>query len=767
MSGSTNTTRLLDMQVTALGSSVIVPYDLVGEDAISKPFVFTVRFATDAAIADVAKQLGGEVTVWFGEPEASATIADPSVARRPLHGHFRSLSRIGRRPNNASTTALFDWEAEIVPKVWFLSQTSDFRIFQDMTVPAIVQQVLADHGITSSTVATTGSYGTLEYCVQYGETALDFISRLMEQAGLYYWHEHTDTTHTLVIKDIKSGARVPSPSLGTLAVGGGGKLTSIAQRYAFRTGKWHARDYNLLNPTSAYEGDSEWADSYGASNNTGVPSEVTTRLKDRERYRYPALPLARVHNSSAGTSYVTSTDVRGVSDLLMEVEEANFQRWAGRGAASQLDAGTKVAIDPEDDATTSVDFVVTRISHQCSDYSYWADQTSPPVYTNAFECIPYAVQFRPDRVTPKPAVQGPQTAIVVGASGDTAGNVRTDNYGRVKVQFAWDRASYSSPDASSCWVRVSQAWAGGRWGHFFIPRVGDEVIVDFLEGDPDRPIITGRMHHTSNMPPLLGSGAGSDISATTPLSGIRTRSTPGGTADNYNELSFNDSIGSEQVLLHAEKDYIVEVENDETRTVGMGTKTGNRTTTIKNNETITVGVGTGTGNRTTTIKGNDSISIGGNETRTVTGTFGETVTGAYATTSQDMISLSALNSINMQTGTDGNSGSINLKTMTYSLTSPIWFVTGSHAGTAYGFTVTVTGMAISFTGSLGISGTTIAFNTGAISGNAVPLQMNWGQLSLSNDKLSLAQGILDIKKKEVKLKKGTVKIDSNGALIIA
>ncbi|NMJ42618.1 type VI secretion system tip protein VgrG [Roseomonas sp. JC162] len=747
MSGSSNTTRLLDMQVTALGSSAIVPYDLVGEDAISKPFVFTVRFATDAAIADVAKLLGGEVTVWFGEPEASATIADPSVARRPLHGHFRSLSRIGRRPNKASTTALFDWEAEIVPKLWFLSQTSDFRIFQDMTVPAIVQQVLADHGITSNTVSTTGSYGTLEYCVQYGETALDFISRLMEQAGLYYWHEHTDTSHTLVIKDIKTGARVPSPSLGTLAVGGAGKLTSIAQRYAFRTGKWHARDYNLLNPASAYEGDSEWADSYGASNSTGVPTEVTTRLKDHERYRYPALPLARVHNSSAGTSYVTSTDVRGVSDLLMEVEEANFQRWAGRGSASQLDAGTKVAIDPEDDATTSVDFVVTRIGHQCSDYSYWADQTSPPAYANAFDCIPYAVQFRPDRVTPKPAVQGPQTAIVVGTSSDTAGTVRTDNYGRVKVRFAWDRVSYSSPDAASCWVRVSQAWAGGRWGHFFVPRVGDEVIVDFLEGDPDRPIITGRVHHMSNMPPLLGNGGAADVPATTALSGIKTRSTPNGTADNYNELSFDDTKGSEKVLLHAEKDYEVEVENNETRTVGIGSGTGNRTTTIKTNETISVGGDkstTVTGNVTETISGTETRTVtgavsetfGASETRTVTGDFTETVTGSIAVTTSSSMTLTSASIITLNAPQVIQQG-------------PYWFITGGYAGTAYGFTASVVGLSTSFTGTaLATAGT--QWTSLGIVGQAAGMNLDAAGMRIVNDELDVKQEVLAVFKHRIK-----------------
>jgi type VI secretion system secreted protein VgrG len=635
MSGTGGTTRLLDMTVSGLGSSSIILYDLVGEDAISKPYVFTVRFATDAAPADVLKLLGGEVTIHFGVPESAGTTADPSLFRRPLHGHFRSLARVGRRTNNASSTAFFDWEGEIVPKLWFLSQTSDFRIYQDMTVPAIVSDVLSKRGITATSVVTTGSYGTLEYCVQYGETALDFISRLMEQAGLYYWHEHTATSHTLVIKDLKSGARIPAKPIGTLALAGLGGITRIAARYRFRTGKWYARDYNMLNPTARLESESEWADIYGASNATGIPSDVMSRLKERERYRYPALPLARVHGSSAGDP-VALADLRAVSDLVMEVEEAGFQRWDATSAAAQLDAGTKVSINPEDGVTGATDFVVTSIRHRCHDESYWSQQSAPPLYTNEFECLPFAIQFRPEHVTPKPAVRGPQTAIVVGQTGDGVGSVRTDVHGRVRVRFAWDRVTSASPSPSSCWIRVSQSWGGNRWGHFFVPRVGDEVIVDFIEGDPDRPIITGRVHHTDSRPPLLGNGSAPNVTATTTLSGIKTRSIPNGGPAQYNELSFDDAIGSEKVLLHAEKDYEVEVENNETRTIGIGSKTGNRTTTIKNDETITIG-----GNMTETIRGTETRTITGNITENANGSFTITVAGALDITSDTSITLTA------------------------------------------------------------------------------------------------------------------------------
>lgn len=759
MSDSGSANRLIEMTVPTLGSSTVIPYDMVGEDAISRPYVFTVRFATDAAVEDVLKALGAEVTITFGLQESDGATDDPSLARRPLHGHFRSLARIGRRHNNASSIDFFDWEGEIVPKLWFLSQTSDFRIYQDMTVPAIVNDVLSRAGITSTSVVTTGSYGTLEYCVQYGETALDFISRLMEQAGLYFWHEHTATSHTLVIKDLKTGARTPASPLGTLAVIGLGGITRIAARYRVRTGKWYARDYNMLDPTTRLESGSEWADIYGASNATGIPAEVMTRLKERERYRYPGLALARVHSSSTGAS-VAVPDLRAVSDLVMEVEEAGYLRWDVESAAAQLDAGTKVSINPEDGVSEATDFVVTSIRHRCQDESHWATPSSPPLYRNAFECLPYAVQFRPERVTPKPAVRGPQTAIVVGATGDVAGNVRTDAHGRVKIRFAWDRVTPASPDASSCWIRVSQSWSGNRWGHFFVPRVGDEVIVDFLEGDPDRPIITGRVHHTGSRPPLLGNGSATDVAATTTLSGIKTRSTPGGGVTNYNELSFDDAIGSEKVLLHAEKDYLVEVENNETRVIGIGSKTGNRTTTIKGDDSITIGIAGGTGNRTTAIMGNDSITIGGNETRTVTGDQGETINGSLNLYVTGDLSISAQNI------TQTARTSENTSTAQYQYDRYFWYgasynmanYQGAFNTNVWAIMANATGVQLNVTGAaVSVTGVSVAY-TGA--------QINGGAFSYSKSEIELKQKLIDMDDATVKLEKDTIKLVSTVIMMI-
>jgi type VI secretion system secreted protein VgrG len=759
MSQTGGADRLLAMTVPAFQPSTVIPYDLVGQDAISKPYVFTVRFATDAAVEDVLKALGAEVTITFGLHPSGGATADPSQEQRPLHGHFRSLARVGRRTRNASSVDFFDWEGEIVPKLWFLSQTSDFRIYQDMTVPAIVQDVLSRTGITSTSVVTTGSYGTLEYCVQYGETALDFISRLMEQAGLYYWHEHTATSHKLVIKDLKTGARVPAAQIGTLAVNGLGGITSLTPRYHVRTGKWYARDFNMLDPTTRLESDSEWADTHGATNATGIPAEVMARLKERERYRYPGLPLARVHGSSTGAS-AAGPDMRAVSDLTMEVEEAGFLRWDATSAAAVLDAGTKVSINPGEDAAGATDFIVTSIRHQCHDESYWSTAASPPSYSNDFECLPFAVQFRPERETPKPAVRGPQTAIVVGTTGDVAGAVRTDAHGRVKVRFAWDRVTPSSPDATSCWIRVSQSWGGNRWGHFFVPRVGDEVIVDFLEGDPDRPIITGRVHHTASRPPLLGNGGASEVAATTTLSGIRTRSTPGGGAANYNELSFDDAIGNEQVLLHAEKDYVIEVENNETRTIGIGSKTGNRTSTIKGDDSITIGIAGGTGNRTTAIMGNDSITIGGNETRTVTGNQGETVNGSLTLYVTGDLEISAQNITQTARTSETTStaayqydryfwygASYNMANYQGGINTNVWAVMAN----ATGVQLNVTGAAVS------VTGVSVAY-TGA--------QINGGAFSYSKSEIELKQKLIDMNNATVKLEKDTIQLVSTVIMMI-
>lgn len=708
------TNRLLAMHSATLGDDLACLTELRGEDTISRPFLFRIRFTTEEPIATVRGMLGTPVTLEFGHPNTF----DAASGRRPLHGIIRSLVRRDRVPLQ---TQAYVWEAEVVPRLWFLSQTSDCRIFQDMTIPDIVRNVLEAHGLAARyllkppTMLQTS--GTLEYCVQYNETALDFVHRLMEQAGLFYWHEHSSTDHTLVISESNTYARVPTPSVGTLTKGGAGWMTRFDEHCALRTGAWTVRDYNMLVPDTPLDRTSQWADIAGA------PTAVAERMRERELYLYPGLYIARVHTSTydfqnASGAVVAQTDATTMGDLLMELEEASWQRCSADSQAAVLDAGTKVTIEPDTGEAAS-DFLILGVTHNAADYSHWTPEmwgTKPVIptgYTNSFTCLPFATRFRPDRVTPKPRVEGPQTAIVTGPAGE---EIHTDSYGRVKLKFPWDRASPATPDASSCWIRVAQGWAGGGWGQVHLPRVGQEVIVEFLEGDPDRPLVTGRVYDYSRMQPY-------SLPSNKAKSGIRTRSYPGGTSENYNELRFDDAIGSEAVLLHAEKDYTIEVENNETRTVGIGSKTGNRTTTIKGDDSITVGITGGTGNRTTSIMGNDSITIGGDETRVVTGNQNETINGSLNLYVTGDLTLSAEN-ITQTTRASENTSTSNYQYDVYNnygasyvmanyqgaFNTNVWAVMSN----ATGVQMNVTGVALGTTGvSVGYTG--ISVNTGNIS----------------------------------------------------
>jgi type VI secretion system secreted protein VgrG len=341
----------------------------------------------------------------------------------------------------------------------------------------------------------------------------------------------------------------------------------------------------------------------------------------------------------------------------MEQEEAHFHRRHGQSGIAGLNAGLRIRIADIDDP----EVLVTEVRHRAEDYSHWSGemwgnrQPRAPFYENSFVCIPKRVPFRAERVTPKPFVRGPQTAVVTGPAGE---EIHTDKYGRVKVRFHWDRVN-PADDTSSCWVRVSQGWAGAGWGQIHIPRVGHEVIVDFLEGDPDRPIITGRVYNAQNKVPYA-------LPANKTQSGIKSNSTKGGGGSN--EFRFEDKKGSEEIYLHAEKDLNSEIENNETRKVG-GKGTGNRTTEIKNDETTQIGGNKKTtvnGNfdetvfgkesrmvletvtenfgadETRTIAGNQSETIGGNVTQTVAGSLSQTVAGGIQITTPSTVTITAI-----------------------------------------------------------------------------------------------------------------------------
>ncbi|BDG71418.1 type VI secretion system Vgr family protein [Roseomonas fluvialis] len=709
---------------TTLADWPAVLTELEGEDRLSAPFVYRIRFATEAPVAAVKALVGTEVTLFFGEADAEG----PEVLRRrPVNGHFRRISRIGRVGRDG---VVLEWQAEVVPRLWFLSQMSGFRIFHDQTIPQIVATVLSEQGIDfADRIVVPEAYGTLEYCVQYDESALDFISRLMEHAGIFYWHEHTDVAHTLCFTDNNNNVRMPHPPFDTLSVGDG-VLDRLEDHYSFRTGTWTVRDHNLTRPQRAWDKTEAFADVAGAD------PAVVERLVRAERYRYPGNYMARLRSSTDGGAQgqIGQADADLMATRLIEIEESHWERWTGASAAAGLDAGTKAHFDTDTEAGAA-DYLVTAIRHRVQDQTCWtADEWSmrhpgsteqpEPTLSNTFDCMPHAVPFRPDRVTRKPKVGGAQTALVVGPAGQ---EINVDEFGRVQVQFPWDRPAPGEPvSASAVWIRVSQGWAGGGWGQVHIPRVGHEVIVDFLNGDPDRPIITGTVYNADNAVPHA-------LPAHATRSGIRTRSTPGGTADNANELRFEDAMGAEQVLLHAERDYVVEVENNETRTVGMGEGTGNRTVAIKANDFAKIG-----GDQTVEVDGNVTETIKGNETITVTGSVTETIGGTLTIAVTGDVNVSSESSITVKAPTiTTHTGHHNKYTDTYN-----WAM-----GVGYGsFYATVNYQALASTNIYAVSANLVAasFTSGLFSFNAVAGQINLGAWSYSNKAISYEKRLCKI-----------------------
>jgi type VI secretion system secreted protein VgrG len=366
----------------------------------------------------------------------------------------------------------------------------------------------------------------------------------------------------------------------------------------------------------------------------------------------------------------------------------------------------------------------------------WGSEARDPRYANDFTCIPKRVPYRPERITPRPFVQGPQTAIVTGPGGE---EIYVDNYGRVKVQFHWDRLGEKNEN-SSCWIRVSQGWAGQNWGMFHHPRIGQEVIVDFLEGDPDRPIVTGRVYNAENMYPY-------GLPGEKTKSGVKSRSSKNGSAENFNELRFEDLKGSEQIYMHAEKDLDTVVQNNETRIVGTD-GTGDRTTEIKNNEKNTIG-----GNKTTEVYKNFNETVLGTETRNVTGDVSETflanemriisgnhtemISGAVTQVVGGSVfqTITTSHTQQCQSSTVIALASITLVAPSIKQIGPSWFKTGMAAGDAY---VMKTGTAAVKNDNSGIS-----LNNGGIKID------NFG-LKLDTFGMAIKTGGIEIKNKALK-----------------
>ncbi len=572
-----------------IGSSQLLVVDFVARERISMPFDIDLSLASE-------EEISFDDTV--GKP-GSLTIQGDNEERY-FHGMVAKFIQTG------STGRFYLYQVRIVPQIWLLSLRQDCRIFQQKSVPTIVKEVLEGAGVTSDLFEfrLQGDFPEREYCVQYRESDLNFISRLLEEEGIFYFFEHTGSQHKMVMGNGTVNYQAISGEPKVVFNPGGGTVSEEESVSRFtlsrqiRSGKYTLRDFNFEKPSM----------------------DLTSEKKDTvhtelEIYDYPG----EYATQSAGKQLVQTR----LQETIMFKDKAE-----GESNVSRMLPGFTFTLQGHDLDGFNQEYVLVEVVHSGQQPQVLAEKGGGgegSSWGNTFLAVPSSVTLRPERVTPKPVVEGVQTAIVTGPAGE---EIYPDEHGRVKVQFHWDRQGQKN-ETSSCWIRVSQAWAGAGWGAMFIPRINQEVIVDFIEGDPDRPIITGRVYHGTNTPPY-------SLPTEKTKSTIKSNSSSGGGGSN--EIRFEDKKGNEEIYIHGQKDWTIAIDHDKTQTISNDEKlsVGNNRTkfvgndqeeTVAANKSITVGV-----NHTETIGANMSLSVGANKTETVAAASTETVGAAKAVT---------------------------------------------------------------------------------------------------------------------------------------
>jgi len=440
---------------------------------------------------------------------------------------------------DSAFSSLYAYRAEIVPWLWFLSLAADCRVYENKSVLDIVEDVFRRNNWTDFSVKTTGSYTPREYCVQYRETDLAFVSRLLEEEGIFYFFEHTDSKHTLVLADGNSAFQ---PIPGTSTVSATERVVSSTQ---------HQQSVGSISHDTQVPPGTVTLYDYNYLDGQKALTATVSSYSPEEIYDYPG----GFTDSGTGDRYARNQ---------LDAAEVFMQQITGVSSCMGFTAGYQFTLSEYFRNDINGGFNLVKVRHTAQLIGYYGaaavgDQTA--TYQNDFRALAKETVFRPQLRTPRPIVAGTQTALVVGPSGS---EINVDKYGRVQVQFFWERTDKGDP-GSSCWVRVSTAWAGKQWGIIHIPRIGHEVVVAFEEGNPDRPIIVGSVYNPDMMPPWT-------LPANKTQSGILTRSSEGGGTDDFNALRFEDKKGSEEIWLHAQKDYNIEVENDKTQYIGDAEK---------------------------------------------------------------------------------------------------------------------------------------------------------------------------------------------------
>lgn len=517
MTDYTQDNRLFKVHCESLGPNDLLLDSFSGVERVSDSFSYEVKLFSQNDSWDPNQILGKNLSIEVGIGEK----------KRFFSGIVSRFSQAGAREPLAA------YVAEIVPWTWLLGLKRNCRIFQEKSVQDIVETVLKETS-TDFTFELAGTYEPRTYCVQYNESDLAFISRLLEDEGIFYYFDHEKLKHTMVLSDDSPGAKGCPGQWDLRLVRQAGAwqeenvVLSAVLEASLHAGKVALRDFDFEKPDDTLEVE------------TPTVSEIPD-LKNYEVYEYPG-------------GYVQSQKGKKRADLAIAQLEAGERILTGTGDVRALQTGYKMLLSEHPSPAVDGTYFILEVQH--FGQNAWEEETRKGDYQNSFSAIPADVKFRPPRKTPRPIVAGLQTAKVVGPKNS---ELFTDKYGRVKVQFPWDRQG-KLDDKSSCWIRVSTSWAGGTWGAVHLPRVGWEVVISFLDGDPDRPVITGCLYNANQMPPYT-------LPDNQSQSGIKSRSLDKGNDKTFNELRFEDKKDEEEVYLHAERDLTGMVENTESWTV--------------------------------------------------------------------------------------------------------------------------------------------------------------------------------------------------------
>ncbi|KFE71179.1 type VI secretion system Vgr family protein [Hyalangium minutum] len=616
---STTTGNLLLFQFAISGCpEKLLVIRFSGHESISSQFELQLEVACEDPAIDFASVMG--------KPALLSLMSEGQP--RFIHGIVSRFEQVNNLPRNAI------YQVTVVPQVWKLKHRHDNRIFQDETTEQIITKVLKKAGIPSDCFkfALTGSYEPRNYCVQYRESDWAFISRLLEEDGIFYFFEHSAAKHVLVMGDSAAACKpIPAGKRGETVpfrrVSGTVITEDHVQRFRFseeiQPGQVMLRDFNFKKPTLSTEGKFQ-----------------AEKDPDLMVYDYPGEYQLPGRGSTA----------KGETIAQIRLEEWQTVRKTGFGESDceRLTPGFMFTLADHTRGDFNTRYLITSVGHQGYQPQVLDEESGGGdfSYSNHFSCIVAKTPYRPLRVTPKPIVRGVQTAVVVGPKNE---EIHTDEHGRVKVQFHWDREG-KKDENSSCWIRVSHAWAGQHWGAIYIPRIGHEVIVDFIEGDPDRPIITGRVYNGDNPPPYK-------LPDQKTKSTLKSNSSKGG--DGYNEIRFEDRKKSEQLFVHAERNMDVHVKNDSLenilhdrhQTIGSESKNGkvgdqnemvyrdknlkvhrNSQDHIGGDWKLLVGGIDGPGNADVVVKASRTEKVGADSHLTVVGNRNEKIDGTWSIT---------------------------------------------------------------------------------------------------------------------------------------